>query len=84
MLPWNYGFHWNLGHIIFLGAFYIVLMTVVATLFEMCIRDRACSVENNVPPAHEGATDRKGLTWIRVYKVDNGEEYPDQMCIRDR
>ena len=33
----------------------------------------ACSVENNVPPAHEGATDRKGLTWIRVYKVDNGE-----------
>jgi len=38
----------------------------------------ACSVENNVPPAHEGATDRKGLTWIRVYKVDNGEEYPNR------
>ena len=37
----------------------------------------ACAVENNVPPAHEGATDRKGLTWIRVYKVDNGEEYPE-------
>ena len=38
----------------------------------------ACAVENNVPPAHEGANDRKGLTWIRVYKVDNGEEYPDR------
>jgi molybdopterin-containing oxidoreductase family iron-sulfur binding subunit len=37
----------------------------------------ACAVENNVPPAHEGATDRKGLTWLRVYKVDNGEEYPN-------
>jgi molybdopterin-containing oxidoreductase family iron-sulfur binding subunit len=38
----------------------------------------ACAVENNVPPAHEGATDRKGLTWLRVYKVDNGEEYPNR------
>ncbi|HEY2018339.1 MAG TPA: 4Fe-4S dicluster domain-containing protein [Bryobacteraceae bacterium] len=36
----------------------------------------ACAVENNIPPAHEGANDRKGLTWIRVYKIDNGEEYP--------
>ena len=32
----------------------------------------ACAVENNIPPAHAGATDRNGLTWIRVYKVDNG------------
>jgi Fe-S-cluster-containing dehydrogenase component len=32
----------------------------------------ACAVENNVPPAHEGATDRKGFTWIRVFQVDNG------------
>jgi menaquinone reductase, iron-sulfur cluster-binding subunit len=38
----------------------------------------ACAVENNVPPAHEGANERKGLTWIRVYKVDNGEEYPNR------
>ena len=36
----------------------------------------ACAVENNVPPAGAEATDRKGITWIRVYKVDNGEEYP--------
>ena len=36
----------------------------------------ACAVENNVPPADAEATDRKGITWIRVYKVDNGEEYP--------
>jgi molybdopterin-containing oxidoreductase family iron-sulfur binding subunit len=34
----------------------------------------ACAVENNVPPAHQGANDRKGLTWVRVYKVDNGGE----------
>jgi molybdopterin-containing oxidoreductase family iron-sulfur binding subunit len=34
----------------------------------------ACAVENNVPPAHVGANDRKGITWIRVYKVDNGGE----------
>jgi len=38
----------------------------------------ACAVENNIPPAHAGANDRKGLTWIRVYKVDNGKEYPER------
>ena len=38
----------------------------------------ACAVENNIPPAHAGANDRKGITWIRVFKVDNGEEYPEQ------
>jgi molybdopterin-containing oxidoreductase family iron-sulfur binding subunit len=38
----------------------------------------ACAVENNVPPAHEGAAERKGITWIRVFKVDNGEEYPNK------
>ena len=28
----------------------------------------ACAVENNIPPAHAGANDRKGITWIRVYQ----------------
>jgi menaquinone reductase, iron-sulfur cluster-binding subunit len=38
----------------------------------------ACAVENNVPPAHEGANERKGITWIRVFKVDNGAGYPEK------
>jgi molybdopterin-containing oxidoreductase family iron-sulfur binding subunit len=38
----------------------------------------ACAVENNVPPAREAATDRNGITWMRVYKVDNGASYPDR------
>jgi Fe-S-cluster-containing dehydrogenase component len=29
----------------------------------------ACATENNVPPAHARATDRTGITWIRVYEV---------------
>ncbi len=38
MLPWNYGFVWNAGHIIFLGAFYLVLAAVVATLVSAAMR----------------------------------------------
>ncbi len=32
----------------------------------------ACSVENNVAPGPEAATERTGITWMRVYKVSNG------------
>jgi molybdopterin-containing oxidoreductase family iron-sulfur binding subunit len=32
----------------------------------------ACAVENNVPPAPETANDRKGITWIRVFRIANG------------
>lgn len=38
----------------------------------------ACAVENNIPAAPESANDRKGITWIRVYKIDNGEAWPDR------
>ena len=38
----------------------------------------ACAVENNVPPAAAAATDRTGLTWIRVFKIDNGAEGADR------
>lgn len=37
----------------------------------------ACAVENNVPPAQERATDRTGLTWMRVYRAGNGREFPN-------
>jgi hypothetical protein len=32
MFPWNYGFVLDRGHIIFLGLFYIVVLTVLSTL----------------------------------------------------
>ena len=32
MFPWNYGFEWNASHIIFLGAFYTVLVVVATTV----------------------------------------------------
>lgn len=38
----------------------------------------ACAVENNVPPAAQGATDRKGITWIRVFQIHNGAEGPNR------
>jgi hypothetical protein len=50
MLPWNYGFHLDTGHIVFLGAFYIVLVTVATTLIHAALRShrdlRAQKVEH--------------------------------------
>ena len=41
----------------------------------------ACAVENNIPPAHQGATERTGTTWIRVYKADNRKAFPEQRAV---
>src|SRR5512135_331998 len=41
----------------------------------------ACAVENNVPPAGPRATDRTGLTWMRVYTADNGMAFPDSRTV---
>jgi menaquinone reductase, iron-sulfur cluster-binding subunit len=41
----------------------------------------ACAVENNVPPARPEADDRKGITWIRVFKVDNGQPFPNNRAV---
>lgn len=35
----------------------------------------ACAVENNVAPAEQKATERTGVTWLRVYPVSNGKTY---------
>src|SRR5213080_307152 len=40
MFPWNYGFEWNAGHIVFLGAFYTVLVVVVTTVLSAMLRSR--------------------------------------------
>ena len=37
----------------------------------------ACAVENNIAPAHQGANDRTGTTWIRVYRIDNEKQFPE-------
>ena len=48
MLPWNYGFHWNVGHIILLGAFYCVLAVVAATLIAAARRARQDLLKHHV------------------------------------
>ncbi len=40
MFPWNYGFHWGPGTLIFLGAFYTVLVVVAATVVSALLRTR--------------------------------------------
>jgi len=34
----------------------------------------ACAVENNIPPAPASADDRKGMNWMRVYRVATEEK----------
>jgi hypothetical protein len=40
MLPWNYGFHWTTGTIVFMGAFYTVVAIVASTLIDAALRSR--------------------------------------------
>src|SRR5579862_4915632 len=40
MFPWNYGFHWGAGSLIFLGAFYGVIVAVAATVITALLRAR--------------------------------------------
>ena len=41
----------------------------------------ACAVENNVPPARADSERRTGITWMRVYKVDNGASFPESTAV---
>jgi molybdopterin-containing oxidoreductase family iron-sulfur binding subunit len=41
----------------------------------------ACAVENNVPPPNPAATDRTGITWIRVYRLENGKAFPESRSV---
>lgn len=40
MFPWVNGFKWDAGHVIFLGAFYTVVMIVLATVVRALVRSR--------------------------------------------
>jgi len=40
MFPWNYGFHWSVASIIFLGAFYTVVAIMAATVLTAVVRAR--------------------------------------------
>jgi menaquinone reductase, iron-sulfur cluster-binding subunit len=37
----------------------------------------ACAVENNVAPGPEKATERKGITLLKVTRLENGARYPE-------
>jgi molybdopterin-containing oxidoreductase family iron-sulfur binding subunit len=41
----------------------------------------ACAVENNVPPANPQATERTGITWMRVHRLGNGRPFPDSRAV---
>lgn len=48
MLPGNYGFHWDTGHVVFLGAFYTVLVVVATTLVSAALRTRKALLRQRV------------------------------------
>ncbi len=41
----------------------------------------ACAVENNVPPGPISSNDRTGITPMRVYKADNGKNFPENESV---
>ena len=41
----------------------------------------ACAVENNIPPAHKEANERTGITWMRVFRVENDKPFPDNRAV---
>jgi menaquinone reductase, iron-sulfur cluster-binding subunit len=41
----------------------------------------ACAVENNLAPAQPAATEKTGITWMRVFKVDNEKPFPEQKSV---
>jgi len=41
----------------------------------------ACAVENNISPAPKKANDRTGITWMRVYKVENDLPFPENRAV---
>ena len=40
-----------------------------------------CAVENNISVPPVAAAENRGLTWIRVYRVDNGKEFPEHRSV---
>jgi len=51
MFPWVYGFAWNFGNIIFLGAFFSVLAVVLGTIMTAgwrAVRDRKDRLEGRI------------------------------------
>ncbi len=41
----------------------------------------ACAVENNVPPARPDANERTGITLLRVYRMENGGQFPENRTV---
>jgi hypothetical protein len=48
MFPWNYGFHWTVGTMLFLGAFYTVLIIVATTVLSAVVRTRRAVASHRV------------------------------------
>jgi len=40
-----------------------------------------CAVENNVSVPPVAAAENRGLTWMRVYRTDNGKDFPDNRTV---
>jgi len=38
----------------------------------------SCQAENNIAPMEEGSNKLKTLTWMNVYELTNGKEFPNR------
>ncbi|MGB9456105.1 MAG: hypothetical protein WCB12_08690 [Bryobacteraceae bacterium] len=82
MLPWNYGFDWNAGHIIFLGAFYAVLAVVAATVAWAAIHSWSALRSGQVDAIRWHENFESLPSSDRICRHVLTGEFPDRKCQR--
>ncbi len=80
MLPWNYGFHFTTGPIIFMGIFYTVLVIVATTVISAVLRSRRAMREHHTEHIRWHSEFDDLTTPARLCRYALTGEMPGRIC----